>query len=355
MSPYYKTEDLINIANIPDDNKNLTKYINDKTDNKNKLINYYKEYTDINPVQYTIKVNDNKYKFENLCCIPRDFQIKSLKNLREHFSNYSYSGLKLFGLHNSDSWNGDIVDIQYNTDNNSLEFSKTDYYSFMIHSGLLKSEFLNACDMNNNIKPTDLPLRNKLLSSISDLYKSQIIRSLSCTTIIFGFKNNSIYVILLTRSKKLDINPNSLSTVGGAVEYDNIKDSFNVSRDAIREFKEELFNSHSTAENVLDGCNLRKTCSSWNLNTGGLNINYSILLDEKSFNMLLDNYKLNFEHTDIDIMDIRNIENILELINNNNKVSSSFVSNLMESIKYIDNNTDTEFDFNIERSSNSQT
>lgn len=329
-----RTNQMIEYANIPD-RSDLITYINyDSQDNTDEMINYYKNHTNIDPMQYKISYNNKTREFNVSSCIPEDFNINSLINLRSHYSDYSMRGLELFNLNESESWNGPICDMSYDKENSRLEFKKTDYYTIMIHMGLIKSEFINACESNNCLNPDDVPLRKKLLNNVNDFYNTSMKRSMSCSGVIYGIKDGSIYVLILTRSDMLDINPNCLSSIGGAVEYDSLKCNFDISKDVTREFEEELFKSNSDAEFVLDNAEVHPVCNSWKLSSGGLNFTYAIVINEIGFNRLLDKYSLNFEHSELNIFDIQRVDEIIDFLDKN-KVHSPFILKLMETLDFV--------------------
>lgn len=321
------------------------------------IIDYYTNYSDMKPVQYTIKSDKKGSKtIPTLLGIGNEkINYDNIKIRDSKFIQYNEDIIDTLNFNNIETskQNHSLTDVVY--DNGVIHVGKTDYKSRLVTSYLLMQELIKIKEINlEQHNKKDFPIRNELLQNISDFkYPSRPMGSTSGGVIIAN-TNDTWKIILGKRSADTNINRNKISMFpNGKIQYDDaVRNLFDTTLK--REFTEELFDESSNGDIFFeDYITYKPVSAGWNLRDGDLSIGYVLIINSQIGydmfkNILNKNNELN-EIIEVPLNDITEIYNILDIKN----TSGTPIATICEALNYIDNNSlYPDLPYNINSSNN---
>lgn len=336
---------IINIANIPDNNRKITEI--DNYDIFRSINAYYSNFTNIDSLKYRLVDKSSSrllHETDTGLYDPRVSKISGFDTMDTEFSNYSKQGLRRTGLDSDDIWNGNIITTRF--ENNKIKVIESDFYTSSILSEILSIESFYAfseADRNpKKISLSDYPLRNSILSTKKHFLKNPYMFTSSSSGGVIIMKDDQDWKILLgRRSDDARVNKNLISVVpNGSIEYKDYKNNpDNIFISALkREFTEEIFSSRPEygAEFFDKNVYPKMTSIGWKIETGNLSAGYAIFIDPEKYNKMKDNINSNFEFVNIREINVTDIDEISKYINSK-EMSPSVIPIVLRSLNLFNN------------------
>lgn len=343
-----KINQILETANVPSDPQkpfeNLT-----QSDVYRSINNYYKMYTEINPLSYRFidrETGDLVHRTDSTLYDPGDIELSYFEDMCMNYSNYNQEGIEVAGLDSDDIWNGESSILVYDQDG-SVRVGQTDYYTSTIFSRLLYVEAANALDRADgrieDISLSDYPLRNRMLST-----KRQFSNTPSFSTgassggVIIGKHDGDWKMLLARRSSQPRVNQGFVSMIpNGGIEYEDYKESDDMFIRALkREFSEELFPSSDKGMEFFEqNVDAERTSIGWNMRSGNLSAGYSLFMEEDAYKEIRNIDYTNFEFSELIEIDIKDIEHITEYISID-EMSPSVIPTIVRTLKLFEERDD---------------
>lgn len=337
MNSILRASRMPEIANIDEPVDTLLGKV-DSSDAYKSIINYYKRFTDINPVGYKIIDRDQSVIAKTPTTLQPEIKESKIEflDIESNHSNYSRSTMERAGIDRDETWNGESCVLIY--DKQKFKIGRSDYYTTAPFSRILYGEatsaYLDAGRNASKLKKDYFPLRNKTLSSKEKMRDTPTFNTeASSGGVVIGNKNGNWKMLIARRSDGLNVNPDRLSVIpNGGVEYNDYDGTRTPLSTLKREFSQELFSDEDYGKQVFDGnTRVERTSMGWNLRSGGFSFGHLILVEDDTFAEIAESGYSNFEFTEVKEIDIMNSDEVSKIADYR-VFSPSIIPMVMESL-----------------------
>lgn len=331
---------LIDISNHP---YNISEPFNKYVDYNiyNVLLEYYKNYSDIKPLEYNFYTNGKKkHHTKTLIGIDKKEDI-NINNITVHdsiFKEYVDDEMNSLNIDIDNLPEEQCTDIVYN--NKTIHIGESDFKSYISVSKLLLLELIHAYETTSDEQTYSMskfPVRNEILKNLSDFKRPQRPRGSTSGGVIIANTNGGWKLIVGQRSEDSKINKGLISIFpNGRIKYnDFIENSFLTT--VKREFKEELFNNDPQSDIFFDEyITMNHVSSGWNLRDGDLSIGYALIINSSvGYDIFKNQLESNYEVEKLVEIPIDNFDEIKNVLNLNT-MSGAPIATVSESLKFID-------------------
>lgn len=339
-----RAKTLSNKANIPEDPEEPFSKLSKKQIYR-AIMEYYRRYTNINPICYQIEHNSSKYEIPTTAHEPEDFSYDTFEDLGVSYSNYSYDVMKQIGMDTSEIWNGGSIICEFKE--GTFNIGQTDYYTSRIFSRLLYIESANALleagGQFDSIEEGSMSLRSDMLSTEEDLFRTPSFSTdMSSGGLLVAEHEDEWKILFAKRSTKPRVNQGMVSVApNGGVEYVDFEDGNPINNCLRREFSEELFVEEEIGKETFDEkVQSYNTSIIWNLRSGNVSAGSVMYTDHDGFDRIVDKDQTNFEFSELIEVPIMDAEKIAELMRPGN-FSPSVVPLVIKGLKHFDDKEDT--------------
>lgn len=339
-----RAKTLADKANIPEDPDEPFTQLSKKQIYR-AIIEYYRRYTNIDPICYQIERDGSKYEIPTTAHEPEDFSYDAFEDLGVSYSNYGYDVMKQVGMDTSEIWNGESIICEFRE--GTFNIGKTDYYTSTIFSRLLYIESANALleagGQTESIEEDGMSLRGDMLSKEEDLFCTPSFSTgMSSGGLLVAKHEDEWKMLFAKRSMKPMINKGMVSAApNGGVEYADFEDGDPINTCLRREFSEELFTDEEIGKKIFDEkVQSYNTGTIWNLRSGNVSASSVMYTDHDGFDRIVDKDQTNFEFSELIEVPIMDAERITELMRPGN-FSPSVVPLVIKGLKHFDYKEDT--------------